>query len=113
MHTLAGRAKAGGCFETSEKEIVMAKEVKCITKRQHDNPHRRVQSIGGIDNGAPWRRAEDDAILDVELDKKSYYVGVNGKSVWVIVATHNGRKYLKTETDGYAPNNLLSLPDCP
>jgi hypothetical protein len=34
---------------------------------------------------------------------------VNGRSVWVIIAIHNGREYLKTEADGYEPNNLLSL----
>ena len=86
----------------------MAKQVTCITKREHHNRHERILGIGG----AGWWRAEDDAIRDVEQDPESYYVSVGGKSVWVIVATHNGRKYLKTQTDGYAPNNLLSLRDC-
>lgn len=84
-------------------------QVTCITKRQHQNPHERIQGIGGVG----WWRAEDDAIRDVEGDSGSYNVSVGGKTVWVIVATHNGRKYLKTETDDYAPNNLLSLADCP
>jgi hypothetical protein len=84
------------------------KQVTCITKREHHNPHERIHGIGG----SGWWRAEDDAIRDVERDSTSYYVSVGGKSVRVIVATHNGRKYLKTETDGYAPNNLLSLPNC-
>ncbi len=35
---------------------------------------------------------------------------LNGQSVWVDIANHNGRKYLKTRADGYEPNNLLSLP---
>ena len=91
----------------------MAKQVTCITKRQHQNPHERIQGIGGGDKDTRWWRAEDDAIRDVEKDPKSYYVSVKGKSVSVIVATHNVRKYLKTETDGYEPNNLLSLADCP
>jgi len=86
----------------------MAKQVTCITKREHHNPHERILGIGGTG----WWRAEDDAIGDVEQDPGSYYVSVGGKLVWVIVATHNGRKYLKTQTDGYAPNNLLSLRDC-
>jgi hypothetical protein len=86
----------------------MPKQVTCITKREHYNAHERIQAIGG----AGWRRSEDDAIRDVERDPTSYFVSVGGKSVSVIVATHSGRKYLKTETDGYAPNNLLSLPDC-
>jgi hypothetical protein len=86
----------------------MAKQVTCITKREHHNPHERIVGIGGTG----WWRAEDDAIRDVERDAESYYVSVGGKSVGVIVAKHNGRKYLKTQTDGYEPNNLLSLRDC-
>ena len=31
----------------------------------------------------------------------------------VIVAVHNGNKYIKTENDGLHPNNLLALPECP
>lgn len=91
----------------------MARQVTCITKRQHHNPHERIQGIGGAENNTRWWRAENDAIGDVERDAKSYFVSVKGKSVWVILATHGGRKYLKTEADGYEPNNLLSLPDCP
>ena len=91
----------------------MAKQVRCITKRQHHNPHERIQGIGGTNSlGVRWWRAEDDAIHDVERDPDSYFASANGKSVRVVVATHNGRKYLKTVTDGYEPNNLLSLPDC-
>ena len=92
----------------------MSRQVTCITKRgEHYNPHERIQGIGGVVGGARWWRAEDDAIADVERDSSSYYVTVNGKTVWVVVAIHNGRKYLKTQADGYAPNNLLALPECP
>jgi hypothetical protein len=91
----------------------MPKQVTCITKREHYNPHERILGIGNNSSGIlSWWRAEDDAIRDVEVDPSSYFVSVSGQSVWVIVATHNGRKYLKTTSDGYAPNNLLSLPDC-
>ncbi|ALA60180.1 hypothetical protein NITMOv2_3790 [Nitrospira moscoviensis] len=42
-----------------------------------------------------------------------FYVSVNGESVWVIVATSQyGNMYLKTESGGEQPNNLLSLPEC-
>jgi hypothetical protein len=90
----------------------MAKQVTCITKKEHYNQHERILGIGGNDAGTRWWRSEDDAIRDVERDSTSYYVSVSGNSVWVVVAVHNGRKYLKTTADGYAPNNLLSLPDC-
>lgn len=92
----------------------MSRQVFCITKRgNHYSPHERIQGIGGVANGVRWWRAENDAIRDVEMDSTSYYTSVHGRSVWVVVATHNGRKYLKTEADGYSPDNLLSLPECP
>lgn len=90
-----------------------AKQVTCITKRGgHYNHHERIQAIGGGTILTPWRRSEDDAIRDVEMDPQSYYVAVGTNSAWVIVATHFGRKYLKTTADGYAPDNLLNLPEC-
>ena len=91
----------------------MSKQVECITKKpSHYDAHERIQGIGGKAGGG-WWRAEVDAIRDVEKDPSSYYVSVSGKSVWVIVSSHNGGKYLKTTSDDYAPNNLLNLPDCP
>jgi hypothetical protein len=56
---------------------------------------------------------EEAAITAIETKQFSFFVSVGGKDVDVIVATHEGRKYLKTTADGYAPNNLLSLPECP
>lgn len=93
----------------------MSQQVTCITKRGgHYNPHERIQGIGGGAMLATrWWTSEDDAIRNVERDPSSYYVHVGGRSVWVVVAVHNGRKYLKTEADGYEPNNLLALPECP
>ena len=63
-------------------------------------------------NGSKWSIPEDDAIKHVETKTYDFYVVVNGREVDVIVATHNARKYLKTTADGYAPNNLLNLPEC-
>ena len=92
----------------------MSLQVMCINKRGgHYNAHERIQAIGGVANGARWKHPEDDAIRNVERDSSSYYVSAGGLSVWVIVAIHNGRKYLKTQPDGYSPDNLLSLPECP
>jgi hypothetical protein len=88
-------------------------QVKCINKTDRYNPHERIQNIGGHDNGKPWKVSQPDAIAGIESGKWRFFVSVNGKSVWVIVAVHNGHKYLKTEADGEHPNNLLSLPECP
>jgi hypothetical protein len=92
----------------------MSKQVSCINKRgNHYNAHERIQAIGGVANGYRWKDSEATSIANVKRDASAYYTSVNGKSAWLVIATHNGREYLKTENDGYSPDNLLSLPECP
>lgn len=88
--------------------------VTCITKRgNHHNPHERIQGIGGTNpDGKRWWMSEDDAITAIKVQRYAFYVSVNGKGVWVVVANHLGREYLKTEPDAYPQNNLLNLPEC-
>lgn len=84
-------------------------QVTCITKRpDHYDPHERIRALGG--NG--WYKSEDEVIRDIEGGANSYYVSAGGRSVRVVIATHQRRKYLKTEADGYRPDNLLALPEC-
>jgi hypothetical protein len=85
-------------------------QVTCIRKRgNHYDPHERIEGIGGTG----WYKPEDQAIREIEQGTNEFFVSVGGRSVRVIVALHNGRKYLKTEADGYSPDNLLALPECP
>jgi Protein of unknown function (DUF3892) len=93
------------------RRYVMASlQVTCIRKRgDHYNPHERIEGIGG----SGWYQTEDSAIADIENRVNSYHVSAGGRTVAVIVAVHSGRKYLKTEADGYSPDNLLALPECP
>ena len=86
----------------------MPRHVSCINKTHRMDPHDRIHSIGG----PGWRITQTQAIMDIEHDASSYYASVNGVSVWVIVADHNGNKYIKTQNDDLHPNNLLSLPEC-
>lgn len=56
---------------------------------------------------------EDAAILQIETGWESFYVyPPDAPRSKVIVATHDGHKYLKTDADGDQPNNLLALPEC-
>jgi hypothetical protein len=92
-------------------------QVSCITKHgDHYDPHERIQGLGGIQAGQRWWLSENDIIAELRrpigAQRWNFYVSVDGKSVWVIIAVHDGRAYLKTEADGYAPNNLLNLPEC-
>ena len=89
-------------------------QVSCIKKRgDHYNPHERIEGLGGVHNGQRWYDLENNIISFISMGIHTYYVVVDGKQVIVIVAEHNQRKYLKTVPDGYAPNNLLNLPECP
>lgn len=89
-------------------------QIRCINRRNRTDPHERISHVGGVnENGTRWRLTEDAAIAGIKDGRWRFYTSVNGKSVWVVIATHSGREYLKTEADGLHPNNLLSLPDCP
>ena len=89
-------------------------EIKCIVKSDRENPHERIKAVGGVNgDGSRWRLPEDDAIRGIETGKYAFWTQGGGKVADVIVATHLGRKYLKTVADGYSPDNLLSLPECP
>lgn len=89
-------------------------EIKCINKTNRPDPHERIKNIGGINpDGKRWLLTVSKAIDGIEKGKWTFYVIGGGKKVRVIIATHSGRKYLKTEADGFHPNNLLALPECP
>jgi len=88
-------------------------EIKCINKTNRTDPHERIRNVGGISDGKRWKLSVAEAIAGIEAGKWNFYTIGGGKTVRVVIATHNGHKYLKTEADGIHPNNLLSLPECP
>jgi uncharacterized protein DUF3892 len=91
----------------------MSRQITCITKLpNHQDRHRRIQAVGGNGGILGWKDSEETAIANVKRDPQSYYVNEQGKSVWVVVRRHDAREYLKTETDHFLPNNLLSLGEC-
>jgi hypothetical protein len=91
----------------------LRRQITCITKRDRNNPHERIEGVGGAQSGAPWYLPEDQAIRGIENGSMSFYTHVGRYTADVVVAVHLGRKYLKTTADGYSPDNLLSLSSCP
>ncbi len=89
-------------------------QITCIRKRDRQSPHERIQQVGGKnEKGSPWCYSEDDAIKAITEGRYAFWTRGGGKTVDVVVATHLGRRYLKTTADGIVPDNLLALPECP
>lgn len=94
----------------------MAKRVRirCINKTDRMNPHERIKNVGGQNaDGSRWKQSVDQTVREIESREWEFFVTEGGRTVDVIVATHNGNKYIKTTADGIQPDNLLSLPECP
>lgn len=88
--------------------------IRCINKTDRMNPHERIKNVGGQNaDGSRWKQSVDQTVREIESREWEFFVTEAGRTVDVIVATHNGNKYIKTTADGIQPDNLLSLPECP
>jgi hypothetical protein len=86
----------------------ISRQITCINKTPRYDAHDRIRTVGGS-----WgKESQPDVIKQIDAGTHNYYVSVGGNTVKVIVATHNGNKYIKTERDYVQPDNLLSLPEC-
>jgi Protein of unknown function (DUF3892) len=84
--------------------------IRCINKDPRNDPYKSITHVGG--GPGSWKQTQAQTIAEIEAGTFQYYVDAGGKEVDVIVAKHNGHKYIKTRADGIEPNNLLSLDDC-
>jgi len=91
-----------------EANMTIRLEITCIVKADRKNPHERIQSVGG----GGFLYALADSIRRIENGTNTFWTRGGGKTADVIVATHNGHKYLRTVNDGVQPDNLLVLPAC-
>jgi hypothetical protein len=85
----------------------MATQITCVNKQPRNDVHKQIERVGG----SGWSISQDEAIRNIE-NGETYEVTMNGIAARVVIATHNGHKYIKTAADGYGANNLLSLQEC-
>ena len=85
-------------------------QVTCI-RRDTNDPDRRIDRLGG----PAFNDTIDNVIRFIESGAHKFWTTAQGRNVWIVVDVHptSRRKYLRTTADGYPPNNLLSLPECP
>lgn len=87
-------------------------EIKCINKSERLNPHERIINVGGVNaDGSSWKITQPRAIELMDNGEK-FFVKKDGSEIDVIIATHNGNRYIKTKPDNERENNLLYLPEC-
>ncbi len=102
-------------FLLSRKLKIMERnEIKCIERKDGNNSGERPSHVGGISgDGKNWKQTTPKTIRQIEEYGGEFFVTRNFREVKVVAAVSKaGNKYLKTEADGYGPNNLLSLPEC-
>lgn len=88
--------------------------VQCINKTDRLSRHDRIKNIGGVNpDGSRWHLSEKAAIGYIENGTYTFYTQGGGVTANVVIASHNGLKYLKTDRDSTTQDNLLSLPECP
>lgn len=91
------------------------RQILSIEKTDRPEVHDRISQIAGANpDSTPWTMNMPEAISAAESGEFRFYASVWGRAVWVVVATDaGGTKYLKAETDGLQPNNLLTIPARP
>lgn len=89
-------------------------QILCINKTNRQSRHERISHVGGVNpDGTRWKLTEEEAIGYIKSQTYRFWTAGGGESTWVVIATYEGREYLKTQSDTTTKDNLLSLPECP
>lgn len=86
-------------------------EIQFTTKTAGPTGHHEkiVTEVGG----ATWRMKRDPAIDWLKADPHTFYVKEGEQKIYLVVATHNDKSWLRTSRDWEQPNLLLNLPEFP
>jgi hypothetical protein len=89
--------------------MTMEYSVGCTTK---DAKNERITHIGCKSSAGFYQRMSEAEAIKSIRSGDTFHVTRDGRTVKIIIAEHEGREYIKTEPDGFRPDNLLALDHC-
>jgi Protein of unknown function (DUF3892) len=100
---------------------VATRQITCIRKHEHSDPHHPIRWVGGADipSGQSFQLTQEEVIAAIDSGDQFFVQGIDGSTSSVQVKTHfpswsqQGIRYIATVADQSQADNLLSLPDCP
>ena len=110
------RTLRGSALHLPNERLPMARPVhrRTITfaqKAYSYDPHERIESIGGLNSDkSRWKLSQEAAIQAIEAGSDEFFVAAKDRTIRVVVVSHAGQKYLRTEFEGKGPDSLLALP---
>jgi hypothetical protein len=85
--------------------------VTCVDKEKERDGLERVRMVGGGVRD-PWKMSERDAIRGIENGDWIMQRNLKTKAEPIVVSSKDGRKYLRSTSDGPQQDALLLLPEC-
>lgn len=88
-------------------------QIRNIRKRDRMNTHEHITHVGNIIT-TNWVWTREEVIRSIENKTNTFFVFENNhRSEVGVVYPEDGRlPFLRTHSDGYWNDNLLSLPNC-
>lgn len=84
--------------------------VSFINRAYSHDPLEQIENIGGLNSDhTRWKLSQAAAISAIESGTDEFFVNTEGGPIKLIVLTHQGQKYLKSEREKSHPDELLSF----
>jgi hypothetical protein len=88
--------------------------VTAVGRAYSRDPFERVASIGGVNSDhTRWSLSQPAAIALIEKGSDEFFFLVGEQRVRVVVLTHGGEKYLRSEREKTHPDDLLNVNAAP
>jgi len=86
-------------------------EILSVSTSASENVYEKIKFVcGKNEEGGKWCVSQEKAVRGIQNKQFDFYIRLQGKKIKVVVGSHYGKKYLKTEQDEKMPECLLKLP---